>query len=177
MPHAESMASYLDQILPAVRQWGEDLSEEKFYVNKSWIEIRDDEEFHEVILHIFYENGEYFKSVNGETSRGQWRYLKGNKFLIGNKIAVDDDIEEDAKAELFDLSFLDNQFFILKKHGDQVHLGKPKYFVMVFEPKAKKLEWRDVIELLFNKYRNNNSFYITLAIIILLVIAIVLVLS
>ena len=79
--------------------------------------------------------------------------------------------------ELFDLAFMDGQFFILDKHGDQRKLGQRKYFVMVWEPAGKHLEWRDVVELLFNKYRSNNSYYVTLAVIVLLIIAIIVIYS
>ena len=52
-----------------------------------------------------------------------------------------------------------------------------KYFVLVKESVARKVEWREALELLFNKYKNNNSFYITVAVIILLIVAIFMALS
>ena len=168
MPKAESMDGYLQEILPLVKPWGEDLREEEFYLEKPWLEMRDDVHFHKAILHFFNVGGEYLRSVDGNVSSGSWRYLKAaNKFLI----------EHSGGSELFDLAFLDGQFFILDKHGDQTRLGQRKFTVFVHEPVAKKLEWRDAMELLFNKYQNNNSFYITLTAIILVIIAIIAVFS
>ncbi|HMQ49384.1 MAG TPA: hypothetical protein PKA00_18045 [Saprospiraceae bacterium] len=164
LPEQDSLDDYLDEILKAVRPLSEDLREQKFYLNKSWLELRDDEHFHDAVLHFFHEGGEYLHSVNGDVSSGSWRFLDSS-----NKLMIND--------ELFDLAFLDPEFFILSKHGDQQRLKKAKYFVLVFEPIGRKLEWRDAMEKLFNKYRNSNSFYITLAIIILLIIAIVALMS
>jgi len=58
-----------------------------------------------------------------------------------------------------DLAYLDEYFFILRKHGDQTRKGNAKFFVMALEQVASNLEWRDAMELLFNKYRGNSSFY------------------
>ena len=158
------MDRYLDAIIPDVRPWGEDLYEEHFYIGKPWLEIRDDENFHTSVLHFFNEGGEYLKSVDGDISSGSWRYMDGsNKFLIG---------EGGRDGELYDLAFLDNQFFILNKHGDQERMGQRKYFVMVVEKVGKRLEWRDAMELLFTKYRNNNSFFMIIVAIILVIMAI-----
>lgn len=172
LPHAESLDDYLDEIIPKVRPWGEDLSEVEFYLEKPWLEFRDDESFHDKILHIFKEGGEYIKSKNGGIGSGGWEfYDKANKFMIN------DSDDEDFDGELYDLAFLDDQFFILQKHGDQPKLGHRKYFVMVHEPDSGDLEWREIVEKLFFKYRNSNRFYVSIAIIIVLVIAIILALS
>jgi hypothetical protein len=168
LPYAETMDGYIDQIIGYIRPLGEDLREEHFYLEKPWLEIRDDVNFHRTILHFFNPGGEYLRSVDGDVSGGSWRYLEGaNKFLI----------EHGGGAELFDLAYLDRDFFILDKHGDQERRGHRKYTVMIWEPVGKRLEWRDAMELLFNKYRNNNSYYITIALIILVLVAIMLVLS
>jgi hypothetical protein len=163
-PVAETLDRYLDAIIPKIRSWGEDLYEEHFYLGKPWMEMRDDENFHTAVLHFFNEGGEYLKSVDGDISSGSWRYMEGsNKFLIG---------EGGRDGELYDLAFLDGQFFILSKHGDQERMGQRKYFVMVIEPVAKSLEWRHAMEMLFNKYRNNNSFFMIIMLIILVIVAI-----
>lgn len=168
LPYADTLDDYLDQVIPIVRPWGEDLWEDHFYVDKPWLEFRDDIHFHKAVLHFFNEGGEYLRSVDGNVSSGGWRYLEGaNKILI----------EHGGGAELFDLAFMDGQFFILDKHGDQRKLGQRKYFVMVWEPAGKHLEWRDVVELLFNKYRSNNNYYVTLAVIVVLIIAVIVIYS
>ncbi|GJM34306.1 MAG: hypothetical protein DHS20C18_33070 [Saprospiraceae bacterium] len=164
LPEADSMDEYLDKIIPVVRRWSEDLREENFYVGNHWIELRDDDSFHELVLHIFNPEQEYIKSVNGKMINGEWRHL-GNKLLITHD-----------EGEVYELAFMDPEFFILKKHSNPNVMDR-RYFVLVKESIARKLEWREALELLFNKYKNNNSFYLTLAVIVLLIIAIIMVLS
>ncbi|MCO6486956.1 MAG: hypothetical protein J5I98_00995 [Phaeodactylibacter sp.] len=163
MPHSETMDEYLDQLLPSVRAIGEDLKESHFFLGKHWLEFRDDEKFHDTVLHIFNDGGEYLKSVNGDVSSGSWRLMGSNKIMI--------------EDELFELSFLDPEFFILAKHGDQKRLKKQKYFVMVFEPVGKRLEWRNVVEKLYAKYRDSNTYYYILAFVIVLVMILLVLLS
>jgi len=163
MPNADTLDRYLDQLLPIVRPWSEDLREEKFYLHRPWMEKKDDDRFHKTVLHFFNPDGEYLKSVDGDVSAGTWRYLAGaNKFLIA---------EEGSDGELYDLAFLDGQFFILKKHGDQARIGNRKYFVMVIEGFGR-YEWRDLMEILFRKSQSNISFYILIAIAILFALGI-----
>lgn len=164
MPYSETMDDYLDELLPSMRAIGEDLREDHFYLNRPWLEFRDDEKFHDTILHFFHEGGEYLKSVNGDVSKGGWRYLESS-----NKMLIED--------ELYDLGYLDGEFFVLAKHGDQKRLKKRKYFVMVHEPVGKKLEWRDVVEKMYSKYRGSNNIYYLLAFVAVLIIILVVVLS
>lgn len=166
MPHARNMTEYLDKIIPMVRRWGEDLREGKFYEDKPWLEVSDSETFYDTVLHFFNAGGEYLRSVNGNVGGGSWRYMESaNKLLLEYK----------GKTELYDLAFLNSKFFILKKHG--VHEGNQKYFMMIYEPIGRRLEWRDALEELFNTYRSSNSLFLTLTVIILLAISIVVLLS
>jgi len=170
MPQADNMDAYLKVIIPKVRQYGEDLREENFYLGKPWLEISDDERHHHVILHFFNEGGEYLQSTDGDISAGSWRYLdSANKFMINGR--------NDGGPELFDLAFLDGEYFILKKHGRQWKKDRTNYFVLIHERVGSRLEWRDAIIKLYKKTQNFNSLYSVLAIIILLIIAIVIVLS
>ena len=57
MPDGRSMDDYLDEILPLIRSWSEDLYEEEFFLDTRWLEMRDDEHFTETILHIFRAKG------------------------------------------------------------------------------------------------------------------------
>ncbi|MEY4133892.1 MAG: hypothetical protein RL386_242 [Bacteroidota bacterium] len=167
LPDLDSMDAYLDFILPKIRHLGEDLYEESHYVSKPWLEFQDNDHFKEVVLHFFNPEGEYLVSVNGDVESGRWRYLESsNKFLIEHK-----------DTHLFDLAYMDRNFFILRKHGEQERFGKAKYFVLAHEGIAKHLEWKDVMALLYDSYRSNNRFYFTLTLIVLFVIATIMVLS
>lgn len=192
IPARESMDDYMDTILPQIRQFSEDLREQKFYSmpgGKPWIEIRDDPGFQESVLHFFNEGGEYLQSVDGNVTRGRWRLLDGtNKIIIeqgGGKGSGGDNKGKDgghqgggdkepSRSELFELAFLNLHFFVLKKHGDQQRKGRKKYMVMAFEPAVKGLKWKDVIELMYNEYRSHwGTFqYLMLAAIVLVIIVI-----
>ena len=167
LPPAETLDDYLDNILPMVRPWSEDIYEfeEKGYYRNRWIEIRDTDHSHEALLHLFREGNEYLFSIDGDIMfRGRWEPLNDSNGFILDKM-VNNSI---AQSELYDLAFLNNDFFILRKHGDQRRKGNKKYFVMARENIARNLEWRDAVEYLFNTYRSNPNF--TLYIVLLLVV-------
>lgn len=168
MPKADTLDGYLDKLLPIVKPWSEDLREEKFYLGRPWVEKQDSDTFHQTILHIFKSDNIYLKSINGDIKCHKWEIVPINKFLILTK---EDHDALDCEGELFDLAFLDAQFFILKKHGDQARLGNRKYFVMVTEG-LSRMEWRDLMEVLFKKSQSNVSFYILITIAVLFALAI-----
>ncbi|MEL7021246.1 MAG: hypothetical protein AAGK47_06555 [Bacteroidota bacterium] len=168
-PNDTSMDGYLREvILPRVRQWSEDLREEGNYIDKPWMEIRDDVGFNDTVLHFFQPGGNYMCVTNGNISGGRWEYMESaNKFIFqGGK-----------SNAMYDLAYLDDNFFILKKHGDQRRLGQPEYWVMGWEPVVKRLDWRDAMELMYNQYRENNNSYVTLGVFILVLIAIIILFS
>lgn len=169
LPVMDSMDEYLDLIIPLVRPWGEDLYEEEYYLDTRWLEVRDDDSFHESVLHIFRENDEYLHSIDGNIHKGKWRRLERSNTLILEQTAGTTVV----KSELFDLAFLNKDFFILKKHGDQQRKGFKKYFVMGNEAYIRDLEWRDVVELLFNRYRNNRQWIFFVVFIVILVAIVV----
>ncbi len=166
LPVQDTMDEYLDLIIPLVMPWGEDLDEEEYYLDTRWLEVRDDDTFHESVLHIFREEGEYLHSIDGNIHKGNWRKLDNSNTFIVEQTAGNTVV----KSELYDLAFLNKDFFILKKHGDQQRKGFSKYFVMGRESYIKNLEWRDVMEMLFNRYRNNSRWIIFVTIIVLIVV-------
>lgn len=166
LPEAEGLDDLLNKVLPAIRQHSEDLREMEYYVGRNWIEIRDDEDFHEVIMHIFGEGGDYTCVTDGNIDCGEWRLLNG-KFVYG---------PSSCDAEVFELAFLDEEFFILTKHGNFRKYDR-RYRVFLIEPLARRLVWNESIEFLFDKYRNSNGFLMTAAILLVLIIALVMLLS
>ena len=143
--------SHLAFILPKVIAYGEDLREEKFWISKRWKEVRDDEGFHESILHIFNAGGEYLLALDGNVVKGSWKRLNQDNTLI---------LEISGKSELFDLRFLNGDFMVLSKHGDQNRIGKRRYFCLVHERAARaggrEMDWRNLMEKLFNIWRDNS---------------------
>jgi len=167
LPPNSSMDEYLDYILTQIRPVSEDLREVEFWLNKRWMEIREDLDFHEAVLHMFMEDGSYLISVDGNISAGAWGFLGGANSL---------NLQHGGRNELYDLAFLNDDFLILKKHGDQQRKGKKKYFILGRETSVRNLEWRDSLELLFNVYRNNSR-WTTYVAAVLILIAIIIVLS
>jgi len=142
-----SMDDHLDYIIPKVIAYGEDLREEQFWLAKRWKEIRDDETFHEAVLHIFNPGGEYLLSVDGNVMKGAWRQLGGANSLM---------LEIGGRTELFDLRFLNPDFMILTKHGDQGRKNQRCYFCLTREGVGNSLDWRNVMEKLYNTWRENS---------------------
>jgi hypothetical protein len=81
---------------------------------------------------------------------------------------------ENGEGKLYELAFLDANFFILKIHGDNSPLGKSRYLFLVKEEVGKKLDWKDAIELLHRSYKNGggNLFQIILVILAILTLII-----
>ena len=177
LPDGATMDQQLDAILPKIKPWGEDLYETQYYVGTRWLQIQDDDHFHESILHIFFdeeaEGGErvYLISIDGNITKGLWKILEKSNTLILEKI---DDGGNSFTSELYDLAFLNKDFFILKKHGNQVRKGGKKYFVLAREGAVRGLEWRDVMELLYNQYRNNSAYIMALVALVIVVFGILL---
>ncbi len=111
-----TMDQHLDFILPKIIPYGEDLREEQYWIGKRWKEVRDDEGFHEAILHIFNNGGEYLLSLDGN--------------------------------------------LVLTKHGDQGRKGQRRFFCLIHERSAYspkgELDWRNVMEKMFNVWRENS---------------------
>lgn len=148
-----NLDQHLDFILPKVIPFGEDLREEKFWIARRWKEVRDDEAFHEAILHIFNTGGEYLLSFDGNLVKGSWKRLGTDNTLI---------LEISGRSELFDLRFLDSDFLILTKHGNQARKGLRKYFFLVNEramrdrSTGRELDWLSLMEKMYNIWRENS---------------------
>lgn len=177
MPHCDTLNEYIALVVPEIRPWGEDLYEMEHFSEhggKPWLEVRDDVNFHEAILHFFNEGSEYLRSVNGNVSRGTWRLLeRTNKIIIdvhsGGKPAI---------SEIYELVFLDDTFFILEKHGAQGReVNKRSFLVLGYEPYTKSLDWREYVELLFNTYRSKSRMYRITVIAIVVILAMLIVFS
>ena len=172
LPARQNLNEYLFQeVIPQIRHLSEDLREEKFYVvegGKPWLEISDNPNAQETVLHFFNNNGEYLKSVDGNVSRGRWRLLdQTNKMILEQGGGGKGDPN---KNELYELAFLNPKFFILKKHGGNPK--SPKFLFLGYEGTVKGLKWLDCVELLYNEYRNEWSTFntIVLAAVVIIVL-------
>lgn len=169
-PEAESMEEYLDKILPIVGSNSEDLREEEFYTNKPWVEVQDNENFHELVFHFFSPmpsegvDREYIKTIDGKAMQGMYRYV-GNKMFIGD--------DGYSNTNVYELAFMDSEFMILKLLANPktfVAGGRDKYFVLTIERLGRRLEWYDLMRHLFEKYQSNNLTYYLIAIFIAIIV-------
>lgn len=153
LPHFDNLDEGVWRILPKVKPYSEDLYEMEYFLAKRWLEIRDDEHFHESVLHIFNEGGEYLVSIDGNIQKGAWRLLEQSNTFITELLG---------KSELYDLAFLNDDFFILAKHGNQERKGQRSFFVMGREGYVDGLTWIEVLDLWFDVYRSSSRFIILL---------------
>ena len=161
LPKFDSLDEGIDYVMRYVGQFSEGLNESEFYINQRWREVRDDVNFQESVLHIFRENGEYWRILDGDISTGAW------KNDIGGII-----IKFAGKHELYHKVFLNENFFILKKHGDHVAKGHRKYFFVAKEGLASRREWIDLLEIMYEIYRGNTN-YMFLVVMFFIFVAVV----
>jgi hypothetical protein len=164
--HLESLEQYVKYIVPKVKPWGSSLRDEKLYLGKRWKELRDTDTYHETVLHIFMPGGEYMVVIDGDISKGAWRFIPENNTFI---------VDYGGRSQFFDLAFLNNDFFILQKHGDQARKGRQQYFVYASEAllNKKKLDWRSAMEELYNLYRESSDFSRWVGILLMVIIVLV----
>ena len=190
LPHKETMVEYLDFILPKIGKSSSSLGSLDLYTNGNyWLEINDDDNAHESILHMFGneespdprgDEQSYKYSIDGNMLNGEWARM-GNRSLFIKVPGLE--------FVMYDLVFLNEDFFILKKHGN--HKGA-KYLFLASENKISrqyewhdvlgrkrekvKLEWRDIMEMLFDIHRYNYSF-VSAPLIVIVIIMIIAYLS
>ena len=165
LPRFENLDQGIDFLMGYLYRFSEDLWEEEFYINKRWMEVRDDINFQEAILHVFEEGGSYLRILDGDISTGSWEYTLGGLVI---KFA--------GRHELYELVFLNEKFFILKKHGDHTSKGnRSKYFFVAAESLARRMEWTDLLVVMYEIYKSNTNymmivlgFFVVIAVIIFL---------
>ncbi len=141
LPEFANLDQAIDYILPNIKPWGEDLSEKKFFLNKWWVHMRDDVTSQESVMYVFRESGECTVVANGNMSGKSWKQFDNSNRLTWDK-------------ELYDLAYLNNDVFIIKKVGKH----SPKYFMFVREGLAR-MDWRDLMDLLYSRYRKSQEAY------------------
>ena len=163
-PDLNSLDAKLDYILPFIQKDSEDLVEEEFYLSKRWIEVRDDDRHLETVLHVFMPAKEYLVVIDGDITKGSWWILPDSNALV---------TDYGGKSQLFDLQFLNDDFFILAKNGDQTRKGKPRYTVYASEELVldKELDWHNCMEELFNIHRQQLLFSARVIIVLILAVA------
>jgi hypothetical protein len=156
----DTIAQYIEFIVPRIQAWSEDLQEEDYYLNTRWIEIRDDDYWDKPFIRIFMKGGELILSDRGDVYKGAWRYLKESNTMI---------VDINNRTLLYDLIFMNADFFILKKNGTAEYLTMGNENVV----SNKRLDWRNAMEELYNIYRSNSKFSMWLFLLVIIVIAVI----
>ncbi len=148
LPKFQSLDEGVDFLMYYLHRFSEELWEEEFYTDKRWLEVRDDINFQESILHVFEEDGKYLRILDGDIRTGSWEYSHGGMIL-----------KFEGNHELYERVFLNEKFFILKKHGDHSSKGnRSKYFFMSSEGLARKLEWPSLLVMMYDIYKSNTQY-------------------
>lgn len=163
LPEFKSLPEGIGYLMGRVRSMSDSLADSQVYVDKRWLEVRDDLDFQESVLHVFKDGGSYLRILDGDIASGSWEASLGG--LI---------IKFGGKHELYELVFLDLDFFILKKHGQQGPKGGRPYFVLAREGRARGREWPELLELLFQDYKSESSYFQWVFILFVLILGILL---
>ena len=161
LPEFQSLDEGIDFCMDHLAKHSKGLDED-FFLDTRWLEVRDDVNFQENVLHIFQEDGSYLHILDGDISKGSWENSVGG--LI---------VKHGDKHELFECVFLNDDFFILKKHGSGALRGQRKYFYMVREGFGIGYEWNELIEMMFRVYRSNSFYYLMLMFVLITVIVLI----
>lgn len=145
------MKQYLNQILPRLKQFSDDLNRKEVFVDKSWVLINDDLELQR---YIFKRDGQLIMSKNGNVQVGKWEYLpEANSLLIDriiDKILLNQDFID--QAVMFLRKDGDSNFFILANDSIIIDLDVVSYLKRLYRAKNNvfilELESGDELELL-----------------------------
>ena len=159
MPEINSLEEGVDKIHPLVKGYSEEGFASGKFLEVRWAEIHDTDNVHEAVFHLFREGGEYMVVVDGNISKGTWK-------TIGKSL----NLEYGGKNELFEFLYLDDEFFIMQKHGNQARKGMKKYVIYGVEGKSAALDWRNYMQKWYDLYRNSTSLQRNILIVVIIII-------
>jgi hypothetical protein len=130
------MKTYIDNLLPRIKQYSQDLDRKEIFIDIPWITI--DEDLNKS-KYIFKRNGELVMSSNGQVKIGKWEYLSPAKSLLVDRI--EDKI-------LLNQYFADTAVMALKLDNTE------KSFILANELIIPDFNVSDYLNKLY--YRKNN---------------------
>ncbi|MEM9930298.1 MAG: hypothetical protein AAF840_10800, partial [Bacteroidota bacterium] len=150
LPEYESMEVMIDSLLPVVSRFSENslLEEEAPMYTRDWIKMTDEPGRKVYSLHTFIPgSGEVRIANDGKMDALSFKVLTKRRMILGQSVHRD--------AFLYELAFMDNDFLILKRHGNTNNFDK-KYLFWCREAIGTRLEWNEALEQMADKYRNNE---------------------
>lgn len=167
LPEKETMEQTIDAYLPAVKKFSEkDLTDENSPLYKvDWIKMSDKPGMTTISMHTFIRASNEIRIANDGVMDGLvFRVLNSKRVIIGQSMHRD--------AFLYELAFLDNDFFILKQHGNEANFRKGKYLFFCREGIGDKLTWNQALEKMVDRYRNNEFPWVLIAVIAAIVLGV-----
>ena len=153
----DSFEEGIEKVLPYIQSVSDELSDTEVYTEQRWVEVRDDIDFHESVLHVFKSDGSYMRIVEGNIELGSWSY-DVNGFIL----------KYQSIHEFYEPAFIDDHFFILKKHGTNT-VNKKRYMFFTTESNKEKYTWAELITVLYRDFYRQNH-HIMIIVMVLLVI-------
>lgn len=157
LPQFKTLDEGIDYVLDYVGIYSEELSNSDMFIGTRWTEIRDNVHFHEALIHVFKNDGVYHRILDGDISTGSWGLDLGGFIL------------KFGGHELYELVFLNENFFILKKHGKRSGKQQQGYLVFVKESVAKRREWTEVLEILYKLYQTDGNYLLIIFLVLSLI--------
>lgn len=130
------MKLYIENILPRLKKFSEDLDKKEFFIEIPWVYIDKDLNRQK---YIFKRNGELIMSCNGQVNIGKWEYLSTAKSLLIDRVT--DKI-------LLNQYFIDSSIMVLKLDGDQNN------FILANEIRMPNLDIEKYLKSIY--YQKNN---------------------
>ena len=158
----DSFHQELSSLVGDIYPFSEDLYEKEYFLEKKWLQVSDRD--HQTRLHIFRETGEYLESIDGNVLMGSWSILENSNTIIFEKPGLGQHPEK----RLYELAFLNEDFFILKKHGNRT--GYENQFLLLGrEAMVKGLAWEEVVDLIYTRFKNNKKLVRAIVLLIALI--------
>lgn len=160
---AQTLEEKIDQVLPAVARYSDfDLTREDSPVYQTdWIKMSDQPGMTVISLHTFMPSGEIRIANDGAMDAASHKVISPSRLIIGQSISRD--------SYLYELAFMDNDFLIFERHGNQANFRGSKYLFYARESIGTRLDWDEALDRLVIKYRN-NAFPWWIVIVLLLVV-------
>lgn len=149
LPEYTSMHDMIEEVLPAVRKFSEptlDAEDSPLYANE-WVRITDNPGDNVLKLHRFLRSGEIRIANDGAMDSSSHQIVSPGRIIIGQSLHRD--------SYLYDLAFMDNDFLILARHGNDANFTN-KYLFYTVEHIGTRLTWDEALEKIVAKYRNNQ---------------------
>lgn len=175
----ENLDETLGNILPKIQYMSDNIYDFDSFIDDRWIEVHE-RPTKDTVLRIFQLPDDSISemdkpkvieapllySINGNISNGTWTIIKSDAIIL----------QQDIRKELYDLQFLNEDFMILKKHGERTSERVMNNLLLVKEGVTKKPN--EALDILYDIYRYNvaNVVFLTLMVLVFLILILLVVL-